>query len=415
VIAINPFKGYFVKKIFKIQIALILFMLWEVSQAHSQEIAHVQFTLDSQNKEVHITYDFYDSQDRAEDVLIQASNDQGKTWDIQPSPQSLQGDLHGVRPGKGKSITWKAGDDFQAFSAELFQVRLLLVQVVASASSASTLLDPTAEATKEAGAEEKENQLELDQTKNLPQSITGKDGAAMVLIPAGYFRMGSPKDKGEKDEKPAHQVWVSSFYMDQTLVTFDRYDKFCDATGWPKPLDGFVLYNKPSPHWGRGSHPVLNLTWKAADAYCKWAGGRLPTEAEWEKAVRGGTESTYFWGNDGGQASQYAWYEGNSYYKTWPVGQLKPNPFGLYDAVGDLWEWVSDWYSADYYVSSPGRNPTGPVEGKSKVLRGGSFANGDDCLQSAHRSNWDPEKEDGQELMGHLHEHGCRCVQEAVQ
>jgi formylglycine-generating enzyme required for sulfatase activity len=379
-------------------------------RARTQEINNVQFKLDSQDKEVHITYDLFDSQERAVEVMVQASNDQGKTWDILPFPQSLAGDLHGVKPGKGKSIVWKAGDEFQGFSVELFQVRLVLAQVVGSASSVATNIDPVAEATREAVAEEKENQLELDKTKNLPQTIAGKDGEPMVLIPAGYFTMGSPDGKGGKDEHPAHQVWISSFYMDQYLVTFDQYDKFCDAAGRQKPADGYTSYKVPSPHWGRGRQPVLNLTWKEADDYCKWAGGRLPTEAEWEKAARGGTETTYFWGKDDGPASNYAWYGSNSRHKTWPVGQLKPNPYGLYDIVGNLWEWVADWYGADYYAESPGRNPAGPEEGKLKVLRGGSFSNGTDCLQVAHRSGWDPDKEDGEEVMGHLHEHGCRCA-----
>jgi formylglycine-generating enzyme required for sulfatase activity len=379
-------------------------------QAYSQEISHVKFELDKTKQEVLIIYDLYDPQETAHDVMVQASNDQGKTWDLLPSPKVLQGDLQAVRPGKGKTIVWKAGDDLQGFSPELFQVRLVLVQVVSSASSAITDHDPIAQATREADAEEKENQIELNRSKSLPQTMSGKDGAPLVLIPAGYFMMGSPKGKGEKDEHPSHKVWVSDFYMDKYLVTFDLFDKFCDATGRQKPADGYVLYNRPSPHWGRGIQPVLNVSWKEANAYCQWAGGRLPTEAEWEKATRGGTETAYFWGKDAGSASDYAWYGEDSHYKTWPVGQLKPNPYGLFDMVGNLWVWVSDWYSADYYAVSPERNPTGPIEGQTKVLRGGSFANGDDCLQTAHRSFWDPDKEDGQELMGHLHEHGCRCV-----
>jgi formylglycine-generating enzyme required for sulfatase activity len=379
-------------------------------KSHSQEIDNVRFKLDSENKEIHITYDLYDPKEGDNEVMVQASNDQGKTWDLLPSPQLLSGDVHAVKPGKSKSILWNAGDEFKGFSPELFQVRLVLAQVMGSASSAGTNLDPVVEATREANVETKENQLEVDKSKDLPQTLMGKDGAPMVLIPAGYFTMGSPKDKGGKDERPAHQVWVSAFYLDQYLVTFDQYDKFCDDTGRQKPSDGYTRYKVPSTHWGRGRQPVLNLSWDEADAYCKWSGGRLPTEAEWEKAARGGTESAYFWGKDEGPASEYAWYGGNSRYKTWPVGKLKPNPYGLYDIVGNLWEWVGDWYSPDYYAESPGRNPTGPDEGKSKVLRGGSFANGSDCLQVTHRSDWDPDREDGEELMGHLHEHGCRCA-----
>ena len=386
------------------------FGLLVVVKAHSQEISHVQFKLDNSNKEVRISYDLYDPQERVVDVIVQASNDQGKTWDLYPSPKSLDGDVHGVKPGKGKNIVWKAGDDFQGFSKELFQVRLMLMRVVGSASSATTNLDPVAEATREADMEEKENQLELNQSKGLPQTLVGKDGASLVLIPAGYFNMGSSKGTGEKDEHPQHRVWLGSFYMDKYLVTFEQYDKFCEATGMEKPPDGYILYKVSSPHWGRGQRPVFNITWKEANAYCKWASGRLPTEAEWEKAAKGGTETSYFWGKDGNQATDYAWYGGNSNYKTWPVGQLKANSYGLYDMVGNLWEWVADWYSPNYYVGSPGRNPAGPEEGKLKVLRGGSFANGDDCLRVTRRSGWDSEKADGSEMLGHLHEHGCRCA-----
>jgi formylglycine-generating enzyme required for sulfatase activity len=399
----------------RIGLAILMAGLTVPAWVYSQEISNVQFKLDSQNQEVLITYDLYDPEERTNDVMVQASNDQGKNWNILPAPQALAGDINGVKPGKGKSIVWKAVDDFQKFSAEIFQVRLVLVREMSSASSVSPGLDPTAEATKEAGAVEKENELEMNQVKDLPQTLLGKDGAPMVLIPAGYFMMGSPQGKGSGDEHPAHKVWVSSFYMDQTLVTFDQYDKYCDATGKEKPSDGFISYSFKirSPHWGRGKRPVLNLSWKEAESYCQWAGGRLPTEAEWEKAARGGTDTPYFWGTDAGQATDYAWYIAGSRYQTWPVGTLKPNPYGLYDIVGNLWEWVSDWYSKDYYAASPDRNPAGPTEGKLKVLRGGSFSNGDDCLQTTHRSNWDPEKEDGEEIMGHLHEHGCRCVMPA--
>jgi sulfatase modifying factor 1 len=400
---------------FWIGVAILTLGLIAPLRVYSQEIGGVQFKLDNANQEVKIIYDLYDAQEKASDILVQASNDQGKTWALSPAASLLSGDVNGVKPGKGKMIVWKAGEDFQGFSPELFQVRLVLVRVMSSASSAGPGLDPTVEATREAGLVEKENELELNQAKNLPQTRTGKDGASMVLVPAGYFSMGSPQGKGIGDEHPVHKVWISSFYMDQTLVTFDQYDKFCDATGRPKLSDGFISHSFriQSPHWGRGKRPALNLSWKAADNYCQWAGGRLPTEAEWEKAARGGTDTTYFWGTDAGQATDYAWYLTGSRYQTWPVGMLKPNPFGLYDIVGNLWVWVSDWYSKDYYATSPDRNPTGPSEGNLKVLRGGSFSNGDDCLQVAHRSSWDPEKEDGSETMGHLNEHGCRCVQSA--
>ena len=215
-----------------------------------------------------------------------------------------------------------------------------------------------AEATQEAGQEEMENRFEMDKAKDLPLSILGRDGAPMILNSPGYFTMGSSKKDGNKDEHPSHRVWISSYYIDKYLVTFDRYDKFCEVTGRSKPPDGLLQEGK-TPHRGRGQRPVLNLTWGDADSYCKWAGGRLPTEAEWGKAARGGNQTPFFWGMDSGKADDYAWYEGDSRDKTWPVGELKPNPYGLYDIVGNLWEWVSDWYSSGYYSVSSSQIPPG--------------------------------------------------------
>src|SRR5580692_10898195 len=141
----------------KTRIIILTLSLLVFGKSHSQEINNVKFKLDSENKEVHITFDLYDPKEGANEVMVQASNDQGKTWNLIPSPKLLSGDVHAVKPGKGKSIVWNAGDDFKGFSVELFQVRLLLVQVVTAASSAATNFDPVAEATREADAEEKEN------------------------------------------------------------------------------------------------------------------------------------------------------------------------------------------------------------------------------------------------------------------
>ena len=119
--------------------AILILELFSPVFVFSQEIRNVQFKLDGPNKEVLITYDLYDLQERVNEVIVQASNDQGKNWNILPAPQALSGDLNEVRPGKGKSVVWKAGDDFQGFSPELFQVRLVLAQVVSSASSAAAM------------------------------------------------------------------------------------------------------------------------------------------------------------------------------------------------------------------------------------------------------------------------------------
>jgi formylglycine-generating enzyme required for sulfatase activity len=210
-------------------------------------------------------------------------------------------------------------------------------------------------------------------------AITGRDGAPMVLIPAGEFTMGS--NDGETDERPSHRVSISAFYLDKYEVTFDLYDKFCDATGRAKPSDSGL---------GRGSRPVINVTWDDAKAYCDWAGKRLPTEAEWEYACRAGSTGKFSFGDDEGRLFEYAWYSANSGRMTHPVGERSANAWGLYDMHGNVWEWCADWYDAGYYAASPVQDPTGAVSGKYRVLRGGSwyyFAVG---CRSAFRFRYDP-------------------------
>lgn len=155
---------------------------------------------------------------------------------------------------------------------------------------------------------------------------------------------------------------LRAFYLDKYPVTFDQYDKFCEATGREKPSDH---------GWGRGNLPVI-VTWDDANAYAKWAGRRLPTEAEYEYAERGGATTDFFWGNDDTQAVNYAWYSDDGNPHTHPVGQKQPNPYGLYDIVGNVWEWCSDWYA--YYANSPSIDPQGPDTGSVHVTRGsGSY------------------------------------------
>jgi formylglycine-generating enzyme required for sulfatase activity len=215
----------------------------------------------------------------------------------------------------------------------------------------------------------------------------------MVLIPAGYFMMGSAVGKGNSDEHPQHKVWVGAFYMDKYLATFDEYDKFCEKTGRDPAQDN---------GWGRGKNPVVNIKWSDADAFCRWAGKRLPTEAEWEKAARGGSDSDYFFGDDAAQLKDYAWFADNSGDRVQPVGQKQPNPYGLYDIVGNVWEWVNDWYGQTYYDESPAQNPTGPTSGEYRVLRGGSWNINADYLESAHRGMDEPDHQDTSD--------GCRCA-----
>ncbi len=223
--------------------------------------------------------------------------------------------------------------------------------------------------------------------------IMGKDGVKMILIPAGYFKMGSPAGQGGIAERPKHKVWVDAFYIDQTLVTYAQFDKFCLATGWEKPADD---------GWGRDNMPVHHLNWNDASAFCSWAKKRLPTEAEWEKAARGGTNTVYYWGDNPAGLGDNAWDSDNSGDQAHPAAQKSMNPYALYDMLGNLWEWCADWYGEEYYFKSPARNPKGPDQGKYKVLRGGSWRNGPDLLRAANR-NWSTADVRNPTF-------GCRCA-----
>ena len=204
--------------------------------------------------------------------------------------------------------------------------------------------------------------------------VNPKDGLKYVWIPPGTFIMGCSKGDNEcqDDEKPAHQVTITKgFWMGQTEVTVGAYKRFAGATGRQMPPEppGFMEGRKSlNPGWGDEAMPIVDVTWDDAQAYCRWAGGRLPTEAEWEYAARGGsTESRY------GPIDEVAWSEDNSGLKIHEVGQKRANGFGLYDMLGSVNEWVNDWDNEKYYQTSPSQDPAGPTSGTHRVLRGGSW------------------------------------------
>src|SRR5687768_14689884 len=185
--------------------------------------------------------------------------------------------------------------------------------------------------------------------------IIGKDGSLMILIPAGPFTMGSTN--AEPDESPIREVSVRGFYMDTYEVTHEQYADFLKATSRAAPLD-----------WPEGKmpaklskHPVVNVTWHDAAAYAKWAGKRLPTEAEWEKACRGHEGRVYPWGNAAAKKSASG--------RTFPVGTFPDDtsPYGVMDLAGNAWEWTADWYKpyagSDHFDIEYGNT--------HKVIRGG--------------------------------------------
>jgi formylglycine-generating enzyme required for sulfatase activity len=215
-----------------------------------------------------------------------------------------------------------------------------------------------------------------------PKAPRTEDGAEMVLVPAGEFLMGS--NDGAYDEKPPHRVYLDAFSIDKYETTNALYKRFMDATGRPAPS-----------YWSDGnfngaSQPVVGVSWGDADAYCRWAGKRLPTEAEWEKVARGTDGRKYPWGEQWDATRANA---ENRLGKTVPVGSHASgaSPYGAQDMAGNAWEWVADWYGSTYYRNSPERNPEGPDSGTSRVLRGGSWLNYPRSLRSAFRLYFTPD------------------------
>lgn len=211
----------------------------------------------------------------------------------------------------------------------------------------------------------------------------------------------------DEDERPAHRVTLSPFYLDATEVTNAAFARFVAATGYKTDAEkqgAAWVFKESFKDWesvdgadwrhplgpdstidDKTDHPVVNVSWHDAAAFAKWAGKRLPTEAEWEYAARGGRKGEFFpWGNElkpNGQPLanfwQGVWPEKNlledKFYYTAPVSSFTPNGFGLSDMIGNVWEWTADWYAADYYQHSPAKDPQGPQTGEMRVARGGSW------------------------------------------
>ena len=232
----------------------------------------------------------------------------------------------------------------------------------------------------------------------------------MVWIPAGRFLMGTAVES----DAPVHEISVSSFYMDKYLVTQQEYEK--------------VMHGNPS-RWKGTNNPVEQVRWSDAVRFCNarsqleglqpcydlktWqcnfdaTGYRLPTEAEYEYDWRAGTTTAYFFGDDPSKLGDYAWFDKNAGGRPRPVGQKRPNPWGLFDICGNVWEWCNDFYGVDFYGASPRQDPRGPDQGKTKVVRGGAWRFSADNLRSAYRYNENPGYSDvcfGYDI------YGFRCV-----
>jgi eukaryotic-like serine/threonine-protein kinase len=234
------------------------------------------------------------------------------------------------------------------------------------------------------------------------------DGMVMVYVPAGSFMMGSAADDSDAfpDEFPQHEVYLDAYWLDRTEVTNDQFTAFIADTGHTTTAEeegrGYIY----DTDWGWGyvdgadwqhprgpdsdlsglsNHPVVLVSWEDADAYCAWAGGRLPTEAQWEYAARGPTSLKYPWGDSDPSRYLLQLHRGDS---TASVGSYPDGASwtGALDMAGNVWEWVADWYDADYYDNSPRENPDGPSSGDRRLLRGGGLSSGTDRnIRSAKR------------------------------
>lgn len=247
-----------------------------------------------------------------------------------------------------------------------------------------------------------------------PKVMATKSGIEMIAIPGGLFEMGS---KGAAaDETPVHKVSVSPFWMDRYEVVQEEFKK----------------YQLPDPSHFKGTkQPLDQINWTDAAMYCNersraeglkpcydektWLcdftadGYRLPTEAEWEYACRAGSNTQYGFGSSPGSLKDYAWYTENASATTHPIGQKKPNAWGLYDMHGNVAEWCNDHYAEGYYQQSPDKDPRGPAEGKERALRGGAWNSSADSCRSAYRTS-DPSTDDTCLANDAI---GFRCVRNA--
>ena len=248
--------------------------------------------------------------------------------------------------------------------------------------------------------------------------VNHTDGLKYVWVPAGTFVMGCSPDDHEcyEFEKPPHPIAItSSFWMGQTEVTVGAYKRFATARGRPMPPEPSINGRALNPGWGDAAMPIVDVTWDDARAYCEWAGGRLPTDAEWEYAARADTTTARY-----DDLDEIAWYANNSgrryldsvnlwrkqdqagYEKRLSengntmheVGQKRPNALGFYDLLGNVGEWVYDWWDPNFYQYSPPHDPGGPISGAERDLRGGSWIGRPRDIRVSLRSRRNPGDRD---------------------
>jgi formylglycine-generating enzyme required for sulfatase activity len=347
---------------------LTIFLCFTIAQAYTQSIVNVTFRQEGET--VRITYDLKEAQNgQTFNIELYCSTDDGRTYGN--ALKAVSGDVgEKIIGGYSKTIIWKP-------------------------------------------MQENITTLESDKVKfKVTAAIKSTMPDNMVFVKGGTFQMGSNESD---DENPIHSVTISDFYIGKYEVTVAEFEKFIKAAGYKTDAekgDGSYIYTttwekKAGVYWKHDTkgdlrtrsdynHPVIHVSWNDATAYCKWLqettgkGYRLPTEAEWEYAARGGNQSKnykyagtndesslYRYANFADKSTDFSWSvksQNDNYAYTAPVGKYLSNELGIYDMSGNVWEWCSDWYGSDYYKNSSSNNPEGANSGAYRVLRGGAWS-----------------------------------------
>jgi formylglycine-generating enzyme required for sulfatase activity len=302
--------------------------------------------------------------------------------------------LHGRFIGRGKMKSNKLSQMHAAGRSRVNEVMASLVLVgliLACGSTAGTATEIPEEAATA------EPTIATTPTLGIGSSMTREaDGMTLLLVPEGEFTMGNDSSNFER-EIPAHEVFLDAYWIDQTEITNVMYATCVAADGCkpPKETKSFT-YPEYFANPDFDDYPVVYVSWDSATAYCTWAGGRLPTEAEWEKAARGTDRRIYPWGNDWDPAKVNS-AEGGSR-DTTPVGQYSlagDSPYGCADMAGNVWEWCADWFDEKEYQRRAAsrttvKDPQGPEKGTTRVLRGGSFFSSRGNARAAVRAHINP-------------------------
>ena len=331
----------------------------------------------------------------------QAANLQGRRW----GNQTHLGDIHlqvslelgrkQVMLSEVQQIREQDVIELEKLAGEAFEIRVndhlfALGEIVAVTDmmacrvtelchsvSSEELSRPLANAKPEAPSSEERAEVEEADSGDANTAL----GAEFVFIPSGPFVMGGREEDTPRNERPAHTVDLSAYFIGRYPVTNQDYREFVRCTGQRDPI-----------HWARGTfptgtgqHPVVNVSWQDTRDYAAWIGARLPTEAEWEKAARGVDERHYPWGNrfvDGERCNGNNSVGTTTMVNEFPEGR---SPYGVWDMCGNVYEWCADYYDEDYYKISPGSNPKGPDGGQERVVRGGCFGETRSALRVTHR------------------------------